>query len=99
MVNFAAIFSGVISWYERRVAGRIQSRIGPNRAGFAGFFVWVADAVKMILKEDLVPADADSILFRAAPYFVLVGFALTFVVLPFGALARRRPISTSASST
>ena len=38
----------------------------------------------MILKEDLVPADADSILFRAAPYFVLVGFALTFVVLPFG---------------
>src|SRR5690349_15150529 len=84
MVNFGAIFSGVISWYERRVAGRIQSRIGPNRAGFAGFFVWVADAVKMILKEDLVPADADSLLFRAAPYFVLVGFALTFVVLPFG---------------
>jgi len=84
MVNFGAIFSGVISWYERRVAGRIQSRIGPNRAGFAGYFVWVADAVKMILKEDLVPADADSILFRSAPYFVLVGFTLTFVVLPFG---------------
>jgi NADH-quinone oxidoreductase subunit H len=84
MVNFGAIFSGVISWYERRVAGRIQSRIGPNRAGFLGFFVWIADAVKLILKEDLVPADADALLFRAAPYFVLVGFALTFVVLPFG---------------
>jgi NADH-quinone oxidoreductase subunit H len=38
----------------------------------------------MILKEDLVPADADALLFRAAPYFVLVGFACTFVVLPFG---------------
>jgi NADH-quinone oxidoreductase subunit H len=83
-VNFGAIFSGVISWYERRVAGRIQSRIGPNRAGAGGFLVWIADAVKLILKEDLVPADADSLLFRAAPYFVLVGFALTFVVLPFG---------------
>jgi NADH-quinone oxidoreductase subunit H len=84
MVNYGAIFSGVISWYERRIAGRMQSRIGPNRAGFLGFFVWICDAVKLILKEDLVPADADAILFRAAPYFVLVGFALTFVVLPFG---------------
>jgi NADH-quinone oxidoreductase subunit H len=83
-VNFGAIFSGVISWYERRVAGRMQSRIGPNRAGFLGFFVWIADAVKLILKEDLIPADADALLFRMAPYFVLVGFALTFVVLPFG---------------
>jgi NADH-quinone oxidoreductase subunit H len=52
--------------------------------GAGGFFQWVADAVKLLLKEDLVPADADQILFRAAPYFVLVGFALTFVALPFG---------------
>src|SRR5512146_2663366 len=47
MVNFGAIFSGVISWYERRIAGRMQSRIGPNRLGYLGFFVWIADAVKM----------------------------------------------------
>ncbi len=84
VVTYGAIFSGVISWYERRIAGRMQSRIGPNRAGFGGFFVWIADAVKLILKEDLIPAEADALLFRAAPYFVLVGFALTFVVLPFG---------------
>jgi NADH-quinone oxidoreductase subunit H len=84
LVNFGAIFSGVISWWERRVAGRMQSRIGPNRLGFLGYFVWIADAVKMIFKEDLVPAEADSLLFRASPYFVVVGFALTFVVLPFG---------------
>ncbi len=82
--NFAAIFSGILSWWERRVAGRIQSRIGPNRAGVGGFLVWIADAVKLILKEDLVPAEADQMLFRAAPYFVMVGFILTFVVLPFG---------------
>src|SRR5512138_485216 len=69
MVNYAALFSGVISWYERRIAGRMQSRIGPNRLGYLGFFVWIADAVKMILKEDLVPDEADALLFRAAPYF------------------------------
>jgi len=80
----AGAFSGAISWYERRVAGRMQSRIGPNRAGFLGFFVWMADGLKFLLKEDLVPADADAFLFRAAPYFVMTGFGLTFVVLPFG---------------
>jgi NADH-quinone oxidoreductase subunit H len=84
LVNFGAIFSGIASWYERKVAGRMQSRIGPNRVGYHGFLVWIADAVKLIFKEDLIPAEADRVLFRMAPYFVIVGFALTFVVLPFG---------------
>jgi NADH-quinone oxidoreductase subunit H len=83
-VNFGAVFSGVCVWYERRVAGRMQSRIGPNRQGAGGFLVWIADAVKMLLKEDLVPADADQLVFRASPYFIVLGFALTLVVLPFG---------------
>ncbi len=84
MMTYGALFSGVVSWWERRIAGRMQNRIGPNRAGFLGFFVWVCDAVKLLLKEDLCPADADALLFRAAPYFVMVGFGLTFVALPFG---------------
>ncbi len=83
-LNFGAIFSGMCVWWERRIAGRMQSRIGPNRQGLGGFLVWIADAVKFLLKEDLVPAEADSLLFRIAPYFVLTSFALTFVVLPFG---------------
>jgi len=83
-LNFGAIFSGMTVWWERRIAGRMQSRIGPNRQGLGGFLVWIADAVKFLLKEDLVPAEADSLLFRVAPYFVLTSFALTFVVLPFG---------------
>jgi NADH-quinone oxidoreductase subunit H len=82
--NFGAISGGIFSWYERRVAGRMQSRIGPNRVGAGGFLQWIADAVKLLFKEDLVPAEADSVLFRAAPYFVLTGFILTFVALPFG---------------
>jgi NADH-quinone oxidoreductase subunit H len=84
LINFGAIVSGMTVWWEMRVSSRMQSRVGYNRVGAGGFFQWVADAVKLLLKEDLVPADADQLLFRAAPYFVLTGFALTFVALPFG---------------
>jgi len=84
LVTFGAVFAGIVSWWERRVAGRMQSRIGPNRVGPGGFLQWIADALKLILKEDLIPDESDKVLFRLAPYFVIVGFLLTFVVLPFG---------------
>ncbi len=84
LVTFGAVVSGITVWWEMRVFARMSSRVGYNRVGAGGFLQWVADAVKLLLKEDLVPADADAVLFRAAPYFVIVGFALTFVVLPFG---------------
>jgi NADH-quinone oxidoreductase subunit H len=84
LLNFGAIISGMTVWWEMRVSSRMQSRVGYNRVGAGGFFQWIADAVKLLLKEDLIPAEADSLLFRAAPYFVLTGFALTFVALPFG---------------
>ena len=83
VINFAAIASGIFSWAERRVAARIQSRVGPNRVGPAGFLQWIADAVKLLLKEDLVPDEADQFLFRIAPYFMMVGFCCVFVTLPF----------------
>jgi len=83
VINFAAITAGIFSWAERRVAARMQSRVGPNRVGPFGFLQWIADAVKLLLKEDLVPTEADSVLFRAAPYFMMVGFACVFVCLPF----------------
>jgi NADH-quinone oxidoreductase subunit H len=84
VINFAAITAGIFSWAERRVAARMQSRVGPNRVGPGGTLQWVADAVKLLLKEDLVPAEADQFLFRIAPYFMMVGFACVFVCLPFG---------------
>ena len=83
VINFAAITAGIFSWAERRVAARIQSRVGPNRVGPGGFLQWVADAVKLLLKEDLVPEEADKFLFRIAPYFMMVGFACVFVAMPF----------------
>ena len=62
----------------------MQSRVGPNRAGPQGFLVWIADGIKMITKEDIVPKDSDRALFRLAPYLVFVGVSATFVVMPFG---------------
>ena len=64
---FMAPMAGIITWVERRVSARMQSRIGPNRAGPQGFFVWIADGIKSIMKEDIVPTDSDQPLFRLAP--------------------------------
>jgi NADH-quinone oxidoreductase subunit H len=71
-------------WAERKVSGRIQDRLGPTRTG--GRFGWLqslADGIKLVSKEDLVPAAADSMLFRVAPYIVVVASFAAFVVIPF----------------
>jgi NADH-quinone oxidoreductase subunit H len=82
---FVAPLAGVTSWLERRVWARIQSRVGPNRVGPQGILQWLADGIKNLLKEDLIPSAADKHLFAFAPYVVFVGFLCTFVVIPFGA--------------
>ena len=81
---FVAPLAGVTSWLERRVWARMQSRVGPNRVGPQGILQWLADGIKNLLKEDLVPAAADAKLFTLAPYIVFMGFLCTFVVIPFG---------------
>jgi NADH-quinone oxidoreductase subunit H len=81
---FVAPLAGVTSWLERRVWGRIQSRVGPNRVGPQGILQWLADGIKNLLKEDIIPSAADKWLFVMAPYVVFVGFLATFVVIPFG---------------
>jgi NADH-quinone oxidoreductase subunit H len=80
---FAAVTAGVLSWVERRIAARMQSRVGPNRVGPQGSLQWVADGLKCLLKEDLIPREADARLFKIAPYLVFLGMFGTFVVLPF----------------
>jgi NADH-quinone oxidoreductase subunit H len=84
LLLWVAPFAGITSWVERRVAGRMQSRIGPNRVGPQGFFQWIADGIKCFLKEDFVPAGADRALFFLGPYIVFAGMFAVFVVIPFG---------------
>ncbi|MGZ8499309.1 MAG: NADH-quinone oxidoreductase subunit NuoH [Candidatus Binatia bacterium] len=81
---FVAPLAGVTSWLERRVWARMQSRVGPNRVGPQGILQWLADGIKNILKEDIIPAAADQKLFPLAPYIVFMGFLCAFVVIPFG---------------
>jgi NADH-quinone oxidoreductase subunit H len=76
-------FAGIVSWVERRVWARIQSRIGPNRVGPNGSLQWLADGVKHVLKEDIIPDEADARLFKLAPYLVVLGFVLPWAVMPF----------------
>ncbi|MBF0105286.1 MAG: NADH-quinone oxidoreductase subunit NuoH [Deltaproteobacteria bacterium] len=80
---FVAVFAMLAGYAERRVAGRIQSRIGPNRVGPQGILQSLADGIKVFLKEDIIPTHADHILFRLAPYFIFIGMFLSFVAIPF----------------
>src|SRR5262245_26188423 len=78
----SAIFS---VWLERKVAGRIQDRLGPTRVG--GKFGWLqtlADGLKLLVKEDIIPAAADRFLFRLGPYIALAGSFTAYLALPFG---------------
>ncbi|MDI6733033.1 MAG: NADH-quinone oxidoreductase subunit NuoH [Planctomycetota bacterium] len=79
----AMLFAGLASFAERRFAGFFQCRLGPNRVGPEGFFQFIADGIKLVLKEDLIPAAADKMLFRAAPYVVFIGTLGVFAALPF----------------
>jgi NADH-quinone oxidoreductase subunit H len=78
------LFAMFAIWWERRVAGRMQSRMGPNRVGPNGLLQSLADGIKLILKEDLRPRAADSVLFRVAPYIVFAPVFAAFMALPFG---------------
>ena len=73
-----------LTLYERRALARIQSRIGPNRAGPFGILQPIADAVKLIFKEELTPALADKLLFLLAPVLTVVPAIVITAVVPWG---------------
>jgi NADH-quinone oxidoreductase subunit H len=70
---------------ERKFLGRLQIRYGPNRAGKYGLLQPFADTIKMLTKEDIVPAEADRVIFLLAPAVVAIEALLIFAVVPFGA--------------
>src|SRR6266851_6523245 len=79
----AVPFASIVTWVERRVWARIQSRVGPNRVGPNGFLQWLADGIKLVCKEDIIPDEADAPLFKFAPYLVVLAFILPWAVMPF----------------
>ena len=87
----AAITLGVVLlatmlmiWFERKAISGLQNRIGPNRAGPFGILQTLADGLKVILKEDLVPDRSDRIVFRLAPVLTMVPAFITFGLIPLG---------------
>jgi NADH-quinone oxidoreductase subunit H len=87
---YAAILSFVapvvvvvaFTYMERKVIARIQDRVGPNRAGPLGLLQGMADAVKMLTKEDITPQDADRIVYNLAPALAVISTILVYAVLP-----------------
>lgn len=89
LITFLVINAGlglvvIYIWGERRVLGRIQNRTGPNRWGPFGMLTSVADAIKTMFKEDIVPDEADRLLFNLAPILMVLPPMLVLAVIPYG---------------
>ncbi len=80
---FASLFA-VMTLFERKVLGRMQNRPGPNRTGPFGVLQPLADGIKMLTKEDIVPRHADQVLHLLAPIMLLAFSILTLAVIPYG---------------
>ncbi|HYH13127.1 MAG TPA: NADH-quinone oxidoreductase subunit NuoH [Thermomicrobiales bacterium] len=84
VLNVLLISMAYMTWFERKVLAAFQDRLGPTRTGWHGLGQPLADAVKLLGKEDLIPAGADKIVFRFAPVIVFMTALLSAAVIPFG---------------
>lgn len=84
MLGVLLLSAAYLVWAERKLLGRLQVRLGPNRAGKFGLLQPIADALKMLFKEDIVPSAADRVIFLLAPAVVALTALLMFAVVPFG---------------
>ena len=84
LIMFSVLSVVVLSltWLERKVLGRLQRRLGPTRTGPMGLMQPVADAVKLILKEDIVPSSSEKAIFWLSPVIVVVSAFMIWVTIP-----------------
>ena len=83
-LGICLIATMLMIWFERKVVSDLQNRIGPNRAGPWGILQTLADGLKVILKEDLIPEKSDRLVFRLAPILTMVPAFITFGLIPLG---------------
>jgi NADH-quinone oxidoreductase subunit H len=99
IATFVALLLGVVAvssfgliwlilgiWVERKVAGRVQDRIGPNRTGPYGLFQTFADIIKMLTKEDITPQGADKFIFNISPLIAVGAVLMIWAVVPFSSV-------------
>ena len=85
LVLVAAVVGVLVNvWLERKISAAAQQRIGPEYAGALGLLQPMADGLKLLFKEDIIPARADGLLFTLGPVLVLVPVILSWLVVPFG---------------
>ncbi len=85
LVLTAAVVGVLVNvWLERKISAAVQQRIGPEYAGALGILQPLADGLKLLVKEDVIPARADGLLFTLGPVLVLVPVILSWLVVPFG---------------
>jgi len=89
-VYILLIFGGLsvaviaMNWLERKILAHMQIRLGPMRVGPHGLLQPIADAIKLLLKEDIIPSEADRFVFWIAPFMVVLTAFTVFIVVPFG---------------
>jgi len=93
MVAFVGLNAAYLVWVERKGAGRFQRRPGPTEVGPAGLFQPIADGLKLMSKQLIVPAGVDSILFRVAPLLVMSPALMSLAVIPFSESLAARNIN------
>lgn len=84
MIIAATVGVLVTVWLERKISAAVQQRIGPEYAGPLGVLQSAADGLKLILKEDIIPAKADAFLFTIGPALVVIPVFLSYLIVPFG---------------
>jgi NADH-quinone oxidoreductase subunit H len=84
IIAFISLSVLFMVWWERKVSGHMQSRFGPMRTGWHGWLQTVIDAIKLILKEDTTPENADKGGFLIAPIIVFVSAFMAYICIPFG---------------
>jgi NADH-quinone oxidoreductase subunit H len=84
LIALSMAAAGLFSFYERKVAAWMQGRYGPNRVGPKGYFQFLADGIKFIMKEDLVPDHVEKPIYLLAPAFILIPALILYAGLPIG---------------